>query len=129
MAEQEVKNQHFVPRTYMKHFSEKRGDNYYIKALPVSNPVIESIVEKNTKKICFEKHLYTLPGDTVAERMLLEKFYGNEFEQHYNTIYEMLTDPNKTELSEDERKLVDGDLPCNITNKRKAQHRAWRSLE
>lgn len=108
MAEQEVKNQHFVPRTYMKHFSEKRGDNYYIKALPVSNPVAGNIIEKNTKKICFEKHLYTLPGETVAQRMLLEKFYGDEFEQHYNAIYAMLTDPNKNELSEDERRLIIG---------------------
>lgn len=108
MAEQEVKNQHFVPRTYLKHFAEKRNKNYYIKALSIANPLSENIEEKNTKKICFEKHLYTLPGNTVRERMLLEKFYGDEFEQHYNAVYDMLVNPQKNQLTEAERELIIG---------------------
>ncbi|MBN8877068.1 MAG: DUF4238 domain-containing protein [Sphingobacteriales bacterium] len=108
MAEQLVKKQHFVPRTYLKHFSVKRGDNYFVKALPKSNPTPASIIEKNIKKICFEEHLYTLPGQTVAEKMLLEKFYSTEFESHYNDVYGMLTDPNKKTLTDPERELIIG---------------------
>lgn len=108
MAEQLVKKQHFVPRTYLKHFSIKRGDNYFVKSLPISNPSITSIVEKNTKKICFEEHLYTLPGQSVKEKMLLEKFYSDKFEQHYNDVYNMLIDPSKRKITDTERELIIG---------------------
>lgn len=38
--------------------------------------------------------------------MLIEKFYSSQIEKHYDTIYKLLTDPNKTEVTPEERDLI-----------------------
>lgn len=107
MAIQITEKQHFVPRAYLKYFSDKKGSGHYnIMALPINNLVSEAIIERNTKSICYEKNLYTLPGSTNEEKMLLETFYSEEFENKYEQVYTMLTDPVKDKLSNQERKLV-----------------------
>lgn len=107
MAIQITERQHFVPRAYLKYFADKKGSGHYnIMALPIGNLIPEAIIERNTKRICYEKNLYTLPGSTNKEKMLLEKFYSEEFENKYEQVYRMLTDPTKIELSEQERELV-----------------------
>lgn len=107
MAIQITERQHFVPRAYLKYFAEKKGSGHYnIKALPTNNLIPEAVIERNTKSICYEKNLYTLPGCTNEEKMLLETFYSEEFENKYEQVYTMLTDPAKTELTDQERELV-----------------------
>lgn len=107
MAQDLVKRQHYVPRTYLKYFSSRSaGDEYFIKALPIETPQPEKIFEINVKNVCLERNLYTLPGETPEQKMLLEKFYSDEIEQHYNKIYTLLTDPNKTTVTTEERELI-----------------------
>jgi hypothetical protein len=107
MAKDLVKRQHYVPRTYLKNFAGKQqGDEYYIKALPIEDPREEKIFELNIKNVCLERNLYTLPGETDQEKMLLEKFYSDEIEQHYNFIYALLTDPAKTTVTPEERERI-----------------------
>jgi hypothetical protein len=107
MAQDLVKRQHYVPRTYLKNFSSKQTrDEHFIKALPIEEPRPEKIFEMNVKNVCLERNLYTLPGETAQEKMLLEKFYSDEIEQHYNKIYALLTDPAKTTISSEERELI-----------------------
>jgi len=107
MAIQITERQHFVPRAYLKYFADKKGSGYYnIMALPTNNLTPAAIIERNTKSICYEKNLYTLPGSTNEEKMLLETFYSEEFENKYEQVYTMLTDPAKTELTDPERELV-----------------------
>jgi len=102
-----VKRQHYVPRTYLKNFSSKQaGDEYCIKALPIENPQPEKIIELNIKNVCLERNLYTLPGENAEQKMLLEKFYSDEIEQHYNKIYGTLTDPTKRTITPEERELI-----------------------
>ncbi len=107
MAIQITKKQHFVPRAYLKYFAHKKGSGHYtIMILPTNNLTLAALEERNTKSICYEKNLYTLPGSTNEEKMLLETFYSEEFENKYEQVYSMLTDPAKNELTHEERELV-----------------------
>jgi hypothetical protein len=101
-----VKRQHFVPRTYLKHFSEKSGEKYFIHALPSKATETDKIFHSNITNVAFEKHLYTLPGQTIEQQMAVEKLYSEELEVHYDSIYEILTDPNKIEITSKERELI-----------------------
>lgn len=107
MTQDLVKRQHYVPRTYLKNFSSKQaGEEYYVKVLPIETPQSDKIFEINIKNVCLERNLYTLPGETLEQKMLLEKFYSGEIEQHYNKIYNILTDPIKTNVTVEERELI-----------------------
>lgn len=106
MPDNEVKRQHYVPRTYLKHFSTGRSEEYFIKALPTADCREEKIIEMNISNVCLQKDLYTMPGDTAEKRMLIEKFYSDNYEAHYNKIYEILIDPSKRKLSDEERELI-----------------------
>lgn len=106
MAKAEVKRQHFIPRTYLKHFSENREDKYFIHALPIDNPIEASIKEMSTKDVGVAKDIYTLPGDTIEERMLIETFYAENYERHFDTIHALLIDPSKKQLTDEEHSLV-----------------------
>ncbi|MGB3345414.1 MAG: DUF4238 domain-containing protein [Aequorivita sp.] len=106
MPENLVKRQHFVPRTYLKHFGIADGNEYLVHVLPQSATEAKAIFQSNIKNVALEKHLYTLPGETVAQKMAVEKFYSDELEQHYDSIYALLTDPNKTELTDAEKDLI-----------------------
>ena len=90
MAENIVKRQHFVPRTYLKHFSKQVGEDYLINVLPRLETNEDKIFESNIQNICLQRHIYTLPGNTVEEKMLLEKFYSANYESQYDSIYSLL---------------------------------------
>jgi len=106
MASNLVVRQHFVPKTYLKHFGTRIQKAYMINALPADAIEKSKIFEASTKSVAFEKHLYTLPGETVEQKMAVEKFYSDELEQHYNDIYEILVDPNKNTITAQERELI-----------------------
>lgn len=101
-----VKRQHFVPRTYLKHFAVAKGQEYLISVLPSNEETVDKIFESNIKNIAVERNLYTLPGETVEQKMAVEKFYSDEFEQHYNAIYNIFVDPKKNKISQAERDLI-----------------------
>ena len=42
-----VKRQHYVPRTYLKHFSVQSGDKYFIDALPTETTETDKIFNSN----------------------------------------------------------------------------------
>lgn len=106
--ENEVKRNHFVPRTYQKNFSiTKEGkDLYFINRMPKETTNEKDIKELSTKKICVENDIYTLEGDTKEERMFVEYFYGDNYEQHYSNIYKLLIDEQKETVTPEERKLI-----------------------
>ena len=45
MANNETKRQHYVPRTYLKHFAREQDGKFFIKALPISNFQADKIQE------------------------------------------------------------------------------------
>jgi hypothetical protein len=106
MPEDLVKRQHFVPRTYLKHFGIAEGGEFFIHALPQSETEKKAIFKSNITNVALEKHLYTLPGETNAQKMAIEKFYSEEIEQHYDSIYQILTDPSITEVTSEQRELI-----------------------
>ena len=106
MAENLVKRQHFVPRTYLKHFGEKQGQEFFLNVLKADSTSKKDIFKANIKNIALEKELYTLPGETVQQKMAIEKFYSDEIETHYDTIYGILTDPEKIKITDRERRLI-----------------------
>ncbi len=103
---QETKNQHYVPRTYLKRFGEKRGKQTYIHKLPKDSLSETDVVESNTKKVCVDEHIYTLAGNTPEERMFIESLYGTDYENKYESVYNILMDRSKRDVSDDEKKLI-----------------------
>lgn len=101
-----TKRQHFVPRTYLKNFGYPKKKDIYTNVLPKETDDESSIFESNIINVCLEKDFYTLPGKTANEKMLLETFYNENYETHYESIYQILIDPKKNELTEKEHRLV-----------------------
>lgn len=106
MAGNLVKRQHFVPRTYLKYFARRDRQEYLICALPNSATEKNKIFEVNINNIALEKNFYTMPGETEHQKMAVEKFYSEELEQHYTSIYEILVDPEKKEITDEEKELI-----------------------
>ncbi len=101
-----VKRQHFVPRTYLKHFGYESGDESFIHVLPRLEKTPDKIFESNVKNVALQKHLYTLPGETVEQKMAIEKFYSDELEKHYDQIYGLLTNSKQNSITDEQRELV-----------------------
>lgn len=101
MSPQETVRQHFVPRTYLKHFS---FDPPQKKIYVLGKDVTESslIRPQRVSEICYQNRLYTLPGNTVPERMELEEFYQS-VEAGYNRLQSLLTNPQMVSLTPDDR--------------------------
>lgn len=66
----------------------------------------DKIFKSNITKVALETDLYTLPGTTATQKMALEKFYSENIENHYDNIYEILTDPSKSNVTSEERELI-----------------------
>ncbi len=105
MNKKETKRQHFVPQTYLRKFStERKKSQYQIFAAPKTN--IEKIFPSNIENVCVHKDIYTLPGETEEERMLIERFYGDAYESEYNKMYEILTDDSARKISTDDSAFI-----------------------
>ncbi len=101
----ETKRQHFVPQTYLRKFSiEGKKNQYQIFAAPKTN--IEKVFPSNIENVCVHNDLYTLPGETEEERMIIEKFYGEAYEAEYNKMYEILTDDFARKISTDDSAFI-----------------------
>ncbi len=105
MNNKETKRQHFVPRTYLKNFSVERKENQFQIFAALKNNSAK-IFQSNIENVCVQKNLYTLPGETEEERMLLEKFYGDAYESEYNKMYEILTDDTCRNISTEDNAFI-----------------------
>ncbi len=101
-----VKRQHFVPRTYLKHFSEPRKNEYFVCAKKCDD--IKNSFMVNIKNVCLRKHLYTLDFPNVNEEdmMLLENFYCEHLESDYNKVFELLTNDNVRIVSPEQKTKI-----------------------
>ena len=95
-------NQHFVPRVYLKHFAEKKENEYFID---VFDKKLEKYFNTNIKMICAEKNLYTLKQNSkiIGDKFVIEKMYSNYIEPLYLKSYNILTDDAITTISNTER--------------------------
>lgn len=111
-------NQHFVPRCYLKNFSDKVAKDYFVN---VFDKLKNKHFRTNIKNICSETNLYTLDEDNEINQDLLavEKLYSDFIEPMYLRAYEILIDNNRFEISEKERiEIIIGALHLYMRNPR-----------
>jgi hypothetical protein len=105
MENREAYRQHYVPRSYLKHFGFERKKNEYQIGV-IDKELIQNAFLNNIKKVCAENDLYTLKGETEEQRQLIENFYGVSFDDSYNKVYSILTDSTIEKIGTEESKLI-----------------------
>ena len=95
------KRQHFIPRSYLKSFSDKENEKYFVEVGNVRSGEVKYPV--SIADICVSKNLYTLPGDNDEEKYIPEKFYAEHVDGVYPQVYKALIDPSITTISTDFR--------------------------
>lgn len=95
-------NQHYVPRSYLKPFSEIKGKEYIAN---VYDKQEDRFFRSNIKNICSQTDLYTLEqGNKIAKDLFaVEKAYSNGIEPLYLKAYDILTDNKIQNITQIER--------------------------
>lgn len=96
---------HFVPKTYLKRFAVeemKAGTPQYF-VFAIGKELKKPIERRNISRICYERSLYEMPGSTPEEQLLIENMYRDLYEKGYNTLYSLMTDPQRTTITSEER--------------------------
>jgi Protein of unknown function (DUF4238) len=105
----EKKRHHYVPQTYLQNFSFKKSkDIFQLHWLPVGILKENKISSSNIKNLCVVSKLYTLPGNTVEGKMLIEDFYNDAYERGYQSVYKKMTDEAVTDITDEDRRLIIG---------------------
>jgi hypothetical protein len=95
-------HQHYIPKSYLKYFGEKKGDNYFVDTVMADG----QIKQLTTTNICVQKNIYTFALNTPGDRFALEKFYAVEVDAAYRKVYDMLVNPNITVIGEDDKRSI-----------------------
>ncbi|QKG55139.1 DUF4238 domain-containing protein [Hymenobacter sp. BRD67] len=106
MKEQEVTRQHFVPRTYLKHFGQAEKGQDKIHRTLRDDPDATHVRQVSVAHACFQNDLYTLEGESSAERMALEDFYRISVEDHFDTVRQLLLNEKQVAAPEALRSKV-----------------------
>jgi hypothetical protein len=105
----DTKRQHYVPQAYLKNFAFRKKKNKYILHFIKPEDVEKGRIQSaSIKDLCVYNDLYTLPGLTKEERMLVESFYSDTYEYGWTGVYRKLTNEHVTMVSTEERRLVIG---------------------
>jgi len=104
MKKAETKKHHFVPKTYLKNFANRKIDDYYLNVLHKDESG-DKIVESKISDICAENH--PLKQDKKAKsKQKLEDIYTDIFENHYDNLFSVLTDDNVLEITDEQKKSI-----------------------
>jgi hypothetical protein len=95
-------HQHYIPKSYLKYFGEKKGDNYFVDTVMADG----QIKQLTTTNICVQKNIYTFALNTPGDRFALEKFYAVEVDGVYPKVYDILVNPNITVIGEDDKRKI-----------------------
>jgi hypothetical protein len=95
-------NQHFVPRTYLKNFAEKKGKEFYVDVFDLKKQIQ---FNTNINNICAERDLYTLGAKTevATDALVVEKIYGIGLEPMFTKAYSLLIDDGVKEINNAQR--------------------------
>lgn len=98
------KHQHFIPKSYLKNFSNIEGDKAFVETMNVQTNEIKSKISIND--ICVSKNIYTLPDVKGEGKYALERYYGENVDGVYPDVYKLLTDDTIIEISSDDRHKI-----------------------
>jgi hypothetical protein len=104
MKKAETKNNHFVPKTYLKNFAIRKNDDEYVNTLN-NEESSDNIIESNIIDLCAEKHLLNLNGNHKSKQKL-EDIYTDIFENHYDNLFSVLTDDTVLEITDELKKSI-----------------------
>lgn len=103
MPNTETKRCHFVPITYLEKFYQDVNNK---KTLVVRPKLEGNLFTTSATKICVQKHLYIMPGETENERQIIENFYAGNIEKNYNRVYDILNNSKIIRITNTDRELV-----------------------
>lgn len=85
--------QHYIPRSYLKNFGvQGKKGKYFVDVYRLEHDhLLEQI---DTKDICFQKNLYTLPVESEDDKYALEKYYAEHVDAEFPKVYNLLIDEN-----------------------------------
>ena len=72
-------NQHHVPQTYLKNFSSKKKDDYYVWTWDNRT---KKVFNSNIENVAVERHFYTI--DNLQDKYVWETFYAKTIEPLMN---------------------------------------------
>jgi hypothetical protein len=103
------KRHHFVPITYLKNFAfERKAGEFSIHFK--KKEVLENGGTgcTNIRNLCVESKLYSLPGLTSEEQLIVETFYNDAYEKGWTSVYEKLVDEKVVTITPEDRRLIIG---------------------
>jgi hypothetical protein len=98
------KKHHYIPKSYLRNFAERRTDVDWVDTL--LNRKESEIKQVSTTNLCHQKNLYTFPPGQTKDPYVLEKYYGEHVDGVYPEVYSMLTNPEIINFSVDEKRKV-----------------------
>ncbi len=98
------KRQHFIPKSYLRQFSDVKGEKAFVEAFNVN--ISELKYPFSINNLCVSKNIYTLPNVDEKDKYFLENFYANNVDGIYPEVYKLLTDPKVIKITEDQRQKI-----------------------
>lgn len=104
----EYRENHFVPRGYLKGFTITKNKLFRLKLNPGKYEKV--IMERGLKQIAFEKDLYTINDDRIYQEFDIPKddkfIEKNCFEEIENKIAQCVSRFSKLDVTEEDRRLI-----------------------
>lgn len=98
------KRQHFIPKSYLRQFSDVEGEKAFVEAFNVNTKELKHPF--SIQDLCVSKNIYTLPNVYEKDKYFLENFYASNVDGIYPEVYKLLTDPKVIKITEDQRQKI-----------------------
>jgi hypothetical protein len=98
------KEHHFIPKTYLKNFGIRKDEGFYVNILR-KDESSDKITERNITDICAVNHLLK-PDENDKSKQKLEDIYTDIFENHYDSLFSVLTDDTVLEITDELKKSI-----------------------
>lgn len=96
------KHQHFIPKSYLKNFSIKKDDKYFVEVKHKQEKKAKDQL-LSIRDICVDKNLYTIPQLEGDDKYSIEKYYAKEIDSLYPEIYELLVNEKVNFINNEQR--------------------------
>lgn len=97
-----IKNQHYIPQSYLRNFSVKRKDEHYVHVRYLG----EKFHEVNIQRICAKNYFYTIPDIEALDRNQIENYYSHKIDSLYPEIQRVVCNDSITVINDDQRRML-----------------------